>query len=199
MSPEKAKHELSDGTPYFCCECVKPLESERDELKKALNMQTELYRSKLLQVNELENRLEKQAKHQPSIVAAMNSAAIAETEIDRLKAELDYTLEIGRDVVKDRDNLKEQLRRQNGCCDEKNLWKSRADKMAEALRELADKNHMINDCGDLEHSTHCVRCFAKEALAESETCYTGLIDCKIKGPHHHNENDPPAESEKGGK
>ena len=34
-----------------------------------------------------------------------------------------------------------------------------------ALRQLADDEHMINDCGDLEHSTHCVKCFALQALS----------------------------------
>ena len=38
----------------------------------------------------------------------------------------------------------------------------------EALRKLADNDHMINDCGDLGHSTHCVKCFVREALSEIE-------------------------------
>lgn len=38
----------------------------------------------------------------------------------------------------------------------------------EALEKLADEDHMINDCGNLKHSTHCVNCFAKHALSQLE-------------------------------
>jgi len=45
----------------------------------------------------------------------------------------------------------------------------KVERYEKALKQLADDTHMINDCGDLEHSTHCVKCFAKQALTGEET------------------------------
>jgi len=70
MNPEIAKHNLSDGTPYFCCDCVKALEAEcdnlRDKLARAVierdRLKTELEDTKLNQVT-LRLRLEEDRDH----------------------------------------------------------------------------------------------------------------------------------------
>ena len=83
-------------------------------------------------------------------------------EVDRLKVEPE-------EKTKALDQNDIAWARNHALIADRDLWKSKAEKLAEALRHCAKYSPEIyDDENGLEHSKECPACVAKEAIAEYE-------------------------------
>ena len=135
----------------FCGICVSQIEAGCDNLKSMLVQSMDETEQKLAVIAEDGKEID---RLKSDLIDARNlyeaNTKNAFEEIDRLKAELYDCVIAKEEVMKTRDT-----------------WKSKAEKLAEALRNCAKYSPEIYDDEDgLEHSKECPACVAKEALAE---------------------------------
>lgn len=81
MNPESNLHKLSDGTPYFCCECVARLEKDRDAWKAKYEALSDKHGETVLKFNEcshIHTRLKSRAER---LEGALRKIAVWQTRI----------------------------------------------------------------------------------------------------------------------